>query len=250
MNLIKIASRVALPMTRYVEIGDKGEVVEDGPESVDYYEFFEPLKGTNIRAVSIPNDVIQTDEAEALQAKYGSEDSVLLIFLRGFAPDKSPAWLAHDNLGHMAIDRLLYHFPMAAITAIESDYALDAPLSKDRAAMAMGFLYSLNVGFKPLQARRGWGFGKSYADLEQDLGALYIRQNGDIPEVRLEPRKLFDGRVPYLAQDKNSGLKGFMPKAGMPACTKLMEEFVEKSFQSIADLLASKKGSYILSFDN
>ena len=116
--------------------------------------------------------------------------------------------------------------------------------------MGMGFLYSLNAGFNPLQARRGGGFGKSYDDLVQDLGALYIRQNGRPPEVRLEPRKLFDGRVSRLAQKPDSGLKGLMPKPGMPACTKLMRDFIEESFRSIATLLSTKKGSYILSFDN
>jgi len=253
MNLSRIASRVALPMTRMLSIDENAEIVRTDPkEEARYRKFFKAF-GQDIQVL---RDFGAEGFIEPTEDRYTAflVPGVVTI-VEGFsgAQDTSPTWLTHDALGHSSGSETYWSEHPDAVRKIEiavgKDFGIEA-LVDGTASLYWPIRSLLDFIPRSFWPRRNI----DPTDVFAEIAVKYVKDNGSLLKFQDIPAATFRiGKLKSRGSDqimitkarRNQGSPDIVSPQALPEITKLINEVLDFTYDRIKNYLDSKKGSFI-----
>jgi len=262
MNLTRIASRVALPMTRFLEKDSKSSgFVRNKKRETQYRKFFQNLD-IDIQVISYPG-AEPYDESEIQQFLTPNVVTIVEGALSG--GDHDPAWLVHDALGHSSGYENYWIESPVAIRKLSKAFASDGfPYALWKGTASLGdplesVVEALPDNFFPRKS-------VETVDRFAEFAVKYAMQNGKLPRFKRLPDRIWivsPGGSDAIAdipgvqslriyRDDGTPIQNLIPGSiktsparGLPNITAAINEIFEHVYDRIRRHLEAHKGSYI-----
>jgi len=259
MNLFKIASRVALPMTRMRSIDEDAlEIQTDPREEAKYRKFFKAF-GVDIQVLQDFGSAISAEPSESRYAPFLEPGVVTIVEGFSGAQDTSPAWLVHDALGHSSGSETFWTKHPDAIRKIEIAFGKDFGI--ESLVNGTQSLYSPVNSLLEFVPKSFWPRrNDDPTDIFAEIAVKYVKDNGKLLEFPELPaassyrikklnsksggRESEEIMIFRNARNRAPGPTTISPQS-LPEITNLINEILRFTYDRIRDYLDSKKGSFI-----